>query len=54
MKEFNELINNNEIGRNKLFQRLFKFQMPSAMLKALYNTDIKKVNSNLVDLMKSG
>ena len=54
VKEFNELINKEEMStKRELFQNLFKFQMPSAMLKALYNTDSKKENNNLVDLIKS-
>ena len=54
MKKFNELINKEEMGINReLFQKHFKFQMPSAMLKAAYNADSKRKN-NLVNVIKSG
>ena len=36
------------------FKRLFKFQMPSAILKAIYNTKCNKKNSDLGDTIKSG
>ena len=54
-KEFNELINKEEMGINKeLFKRFFGFQMPTAMLKALYNTVNKKKKTDLVNVIKSG
>ena len=55
VKGFNKLINREEMGINReLFQKLFKFQSPSAILKHLYNTDSKKKNNALVDVIKSG
>ena len=37
----------------KLFKKYFNFQMPTAMLKAVYNTNSKKKNNNLVNVIKS-
>ena len=37
--------------RRDLFQKHFKFQMPSAMLKNLYNRDDRKKNNALVVLI---
>ena len=55
VKEFSDLISKEVTGTNReLFQRLFKFQMPSAILKAVYNTECKKKNIDLVDTIKSG
>ena len=51
----NEWINKEKKVINRgLFQKHFKMQMPSDMLKALYTTIDKKKNSNLVNLIKSG
>ena len=53
MKEFNKLINKKEIGINReLFEKHFKFQIPIAMLKYLYNTD-KNKNNGLVNVIKN-
>ena len=42
-KEFSELIIKKETGINReLFQKYFSFQIPTAMLKAIYNTNTKK------------
>ena len=38
----------------ELFQKLFKFQRPTAMLKDAYDTDSRKKNNSLVDVMKCG
>ena len=38
----------------ELFQEYFKFQMPTAMLKTLYNLNNKKKNYLLVNTIKSG
>ena len=55
MREFNEWVNKKEISINsKLFKRHFNIQRPSDMLKLLYNTNDKKKNSNLVNVIKSG
>ena len=43
MKEFNKCIIKKETGMNReLFQNYFNFQMPTAMLNAVYNTNSKK------------
>ena len=55
MKEFNKLIIKKETGINKeLFQKHFGFQIPTAMLKAVYNTDNKRKKNDLVNVIKSG
>ena len=55
MKNFNELINKEEIGTNReLFQRYFSFQRPSEMLNFVYNTNDKKKNNDLINVIKSG
>ena len=55
MKNFNELINKEEMSINReLFQRYFNFQRPSDMLKAVYITNVKKKNNDLINLIKSG
>ena len=55
MTKFNNLINKEELGINKeLSKILFNFQMPSAMLKAIHDTDNKNENNILVDAIKSG
>ena len=38
----------------ELFQEYFKFQMPTAMLKTLYNLNDKKKSNLLVNTIKSG
>ena len=38
----------------ELFQRYFNFQRPSDMLKAVYITNVKKKNNDLINLIKSG
>ena len=53
MKVFNKLIIKEEINR-KLFQKPFKFQKPTAMLKFLCNTDSKRNSSDLINLIKTG
>ena len=54
MKKFNEWIDKEELDINdELFQKHFKFQRPSDMLKTVYNTNDKKKNSNLVNLINS-
>ena len=52
MKVFNKLIIKEEINR-KLFQKPFKFQKPTAMLKVLCNTDSKRNSSDLTNLIKT-
>ena len=55
LKEFKEWINREETGINsELFQKHFNFQRPSDMLKAVYTTNYKSKNNNLVELIKSG
>ena len=54
MNELNEVIIKEETDINKeLFKNYFKFQMPSAMLKTLYNLNDKKKNNLLVNTIKS-
>ena len=38
----------------ELFKRYFNFQMPTAMLKALYTFNDRKKNNELVNIIKSG
>ena len=55
MKEFNELIIKKETGINsELFKKYFNFQMPTAMLKILYNLNDRKKNNWLMNTIKSG
>ena len=43
------------MGINReLFKRFLDFQIPSAMLKAVYNTVNKKKKTDLVNVIKSG
>ena len=44
MSNFNEWVNRKETGiKYELFQKHFKFQKPSDMLKSLYRTNDKKI-----------
>ena len=53
-KEFNELINKKEADINReIFRKHFSFQRPSKTLKAVYNTDDKKKNNDLINVIKS-
>ena len=55
VNELNELITKEEIDINKeLFKNYFKFQMPTEMLKILYNLNIRKNSIQLVNTIKSG
>ena len=55
MIELNELITKEETGMNReLFKRYFNFQMPTAMLKAVYTINDRKKNNELVSMIKSG
>ena len=55
VSNFNEWVNKKEANINcEIFQRHFKFQRPSDMLKRLYKTNDKKKNSELVNIIKSG
>ena len=55
VKELNELIIKKETGINReLFKKYFNFQMPTAMLKALYNLNDRKKNNQLVNIIISG
>ena len=55
VKEFNELIIKKETGIDReLFENYFNFQMPTAMLKTLYNLNDRKKNNKLVNIIKSG
>ena len=46
--------NRKETGKNsEVFQKHFKFQRPSDMLKSVYKTNDKKKNSTLVNIIKS-
>ena len=54
LKESNEWVNREETGANReLFQKYFKFQRLSDMLKAAYTTNDKNKNNKLVELIKS-
>ena len=51
----NEWVNKKETDINyELFQKHFKFQKPSDMLKPVYKTNDKKNNNKLVNIIKSG
>ena len=55
INKFNEPIIEKETDMNReLFQEYFKFQMPTAMLKTLYNLNDKKKSNLLVNTIKSG
>ena len=52
--KLNELITKEETDIDReLFKNYFKFQMPTAMLKTLYNLNDKKKNNLLVNTIKS-
>ena len=54
VNELNELIIKEETGIDReLIKNYFSFQMPSAMLKTLYNLNDKKKNNLLVNTIKS-
>ena len=54
MRKFNEWVSKKETSINhELFQKHFKFQRPSDILKALYTTNDKKKNNDLVDVINS-
>ena len=49
VQKFDKLVIRKEMSINKeLFKKYFSFQMPTAVLKAIYNIDGKKENNNLV------
>ena len=53
LNKFNEQVIKNETGINrKLFEKHFKFHRLSDMLKTVYNTNDKKENSDLVNVIK--
>ena len=55
VSNFNEWANRKETGINyELFQKHFKFQKPSDILKSVYKTNDKKNNNKLVNIIKSG
>ena len=55
MSNFNEWVNRKETDINyELFQKHFKFQKPSDMLKSAYKTNDKKNNNKLVNMFKTG
>ena len=55
VEEFNDLIVKEEMSMSKeLFQKHFKYKMPTDLLNAVYNTGDKKKNDALVKLIKSG
>ena len=54
MNELNELIIKEETGMNReLFKKYFNFQMPTVMLKTLYNLNDRNKNNKLVNIIKS-
>ena len=55
VSNLNEWVNEKERGiSSDIFQRHFKFQRLSDILKSLYRTNDKKNNSKLVNVIKSG
>ena len=55
MSEFNEWGNKKERSINsEIFNKYFKFQRPSDMLKDLYRINDKYKNKGLVNVIKSG
>ena len=55
MSNFNDWVNKKETGINcELFEKHFKFQRPSDMLKSVYKPNDKKNNNKLVNIIKSG
>ena len=55
MRELNEMITEEEKGMNrKLFKSYFKFQMPTAMRKAVCTFNDRKKNNELVNIIKNG
>ena len=55
MKNFNELINEEEMGISReLFKIYFSFQRPSEMLKFVYDANGKKKNNDLINVINSG
>ena len=49
LREFNKWVKKKETGINlELFQKYFKIQKPSDMLKTLYTTNNRKENDDLV------
>ena len=55
VRELNEFITKQETSMNReLFKRYFNFQMPTAILKALYTFNDRKKNNELVNIIKSG
>ena len=55
MSKFNEVITEEEKEINReLFKNHFSLQMPSIMLKNLYELNDRKENNLLVDIIKSG
>ena len=54
MSKFNEWVNKKETGISRgLFQKYFRFQRPSDMLKSVYKTNDKNKNNKLVNVIKS-
>ena len=55
LNKFNKWINKKETGINhELFNKHFKFQRPSDMLKSVYTTNDRNENDNLANLIKGG
>ena len=55
LNKLNKWVNKNETGINReLFNKHFKFQRPSYILKIVYNTNDRKKNNGLVNVIKSG
>ena len=55
VSNFNEWVNKKETCINyELFEKHFKFQRPSDMLKSVYKTNYQKNNNKLVNIIKSG
>ena len=55
LNKFNKWINKKETGINyELFNKHFKFQRPSDMLKSVYTTNDSRENDDLANLIKGG
>ena len=55
LEEINKLVIKKETDIDRdLFKKCFNFQIPSSMLKAVYDTNDKKKNNDLINVIKSG
>ena len=55
LEEINKLVIKKETDIDRdLFKKCFNFQMPSSMLKAVYDTNDKKKNNDFINVIISG